>query len=250
VTHEPEQAATRKPAGPVDFTTTHWSLVLRVGHNDTPKAAAALEQLCRSYWFPIYAYICRRNRDPEAAKDLTQAFFMHLLDQNLVARAEPEKGRFRAFVLTLLKNFLINEHERGRAQKRGGGQFQISLDAVDSDVRYRLEPIEDQAPDRQFDQKWAQEILTRSLEKLRHDYEASGMAARFEALKPFLPQGHQPASYAETAVALGLSEPAAKSAIFTLRRRFADIFRREIAQTVDSPEDAEAEMRHLLAALA
>jgi len=156
--------------GPMDFASTRWSVVLRVREGHPQQSAEALEQLCRTYWFPIYAYIRRRQADPETAKDLTQEFFAHLLEQNLVSRADPQRGRFRAFVLTLFKHFLINQHEQRQAQKRGGGQVPLSLDALESDVRYRLEPVSEPAPDRAFDRKWAQEILSRALDQLRMDY--------------------------------------------------------------------------------
>src|SRR5262249_28251055 len=130
------------------------------------------------------------------------------------------------------------------------GQAPLSLDALEAEERYRVEPVQDQAPDRVFDHKWAEEILARAMDQLKRDYDQAGLGARFEKLKPFLPRGHEPLSYAETATQLGMSEAATRSAIFSLRRRFADLFRREIAQTVASPEDAEAEMRHLLTALA
>jgi RNA polymerase sigma-70 factor (ECF subfamily) len=240
----------RKPAPAMDFTTTRWSLVLRVRQTQTPLAADALEQLCRTYWFPIYAYVRRRQNDPETAKDLTQEFFVHLLEQDLVARADPAKGRFRAFVITLLKHFLINQHERRLALKRGAGRTPLSLDAMEAEERYRHEPVQNQAPDTAFDHQWAEEILARALETLKRDYEAAGLGRRFDKLKPFLPRGHDPSSYAETAVQLGISEAATRKAIFMLRRRFADLFRQEIAQTVSSAEEAEAEMRHLLMALA
>ena len=237
-------------AGEEDFTTTHWSVVLRVRERDSLRATQALEQLCGKYWFPIYAYVRRHQHDPEAAKDLTQDFFVHLLEHDLVASADPAKGRFRAFVLTLLKYFLLKTRERQGAQKRGAGQLPLSLDALGAEDRYRLEPAHAQAPDHVFDREWAEEILDRSLEELRRDYEAAGLGGRFDKLKPFLPKGHEPSSYSETASQLGLSEAATRSAIHTLRRRFADLFRREIAQTVASAEEAEAEMRHLLIALA
>jgi RNA polymerase sigma factor (sigma-70 family) len=237
------------PAGRADFTTTRWSVVMRVRDGHSPQAAEALEQLCRGYWFPVYAYVRRHFNDPEASKDLTQEFFAHLIGKNLAARADPERGRFRAFVLTLLRHFLINEWERERAQKRGGGQTPVSLDALEADERYRLEPVQEQAPDQVFDRKWAEEILGRVHVQLRHDYEAAGLGPRFDKLKTYLLHGHNPSSYADAATQLGLSEAATKSAIFTLRRRFAEIFRREISQTVASAEDADAEIRHLLTAL-
>jgi RNA polymerase sigma-70 factor (ECF subfamily) len=224
--------------------------VLRAGQDRGPESAAALEQLCQTYWFPIYAYVRRHVADPESAKDFTQDFFARLLEQNLVGLADPQRGKFRAYVLTLLKHFLANQWERDRALKRGGGRAPISLDALPAEERYALEPATTFTPDQAFDRKWAQATVTNVQDQLRRDYEAAGMGPRYQRLKVFLLHGHAPASYATTAAELGLTEAAVKSAIFTLRRRFAELFRHEIAQTVDSPGEVEAEIRHLLAALA
>ena len=234
---------------PHDFRTTHWSMVLRAGREPGPESAAALEQLCQVYWFPIYAYVRRHEADPENAKDFTQDFFARLVGQNLVGQADPQRGKFRAYVLTLLKHFLSNQWERERAQKRGGGKAPISLDALPAEERYAIEPTESFTPDQAFDRKWAEATLVRVQEQLRRDYEAAGMGARYQRLKVYLLHGHAPDSYAQTAAELGLSEAVVKSAIFTLRRRFAELFRHEIAQTVNSPEEVEEEIRHLLAAL-
>ena len=224
--------------------------MLRAGRAAGPESAAALEQLCETYWFPIYAYVRRHVADPENAKDFTQEFFARLLEQNLVSQADPQRGKFRAYVLTLLKHFLANQWERERALKRGGGLAPISLDALTAEERYALEPAEAFTPDQAFDRKWAQATLDRVQAQLRRDYEAAGMGERFARLKVFLLHGHAPKSYAGMAAELGLTEAAVKSAIFTLRKRFAELFRHEIAQTVDSPEEVEAEIRHLLGALA
>jgi RNA polymerase sigma factor (sigma-70 family) len=248
MTNDPQP--TNNAHSPHDFRTTHWSVVLRAGRAPGPESAAALEQLCQTYWFPIYAYVRRHVADPENAKDLTQEFFARLLGQNLVSQADPQRGKFRAYVLTLLKHFLANQWERERAQKRGGGQAPISLDALSAEERYAVEPVESFSPDQTFDRKWAQATLDRVQAQLRRDYEAAGMGERYTRLKVFLLHGHAPKSYAGMAAELGLTEAAVKSAIFTLRKRFAALFRHEIAQTVDSPEDVEGEIRHLLAALA
>lgn len=234
---------------PRDFRTTHWSLVLRAGRAAGPESAAALEELCQTYWFPIYAYVRRHVADPEDAKDFTQEFFGRLVGQNLVGQADPQRGKFRAYVLTLLKHFLANQWERARAQKRGGGHAPISLDALSAEERYALEPAQTFTPDQAFDRKWAEATLARVQEQLRCDYAAAGMGARYQRLKIFLLHGHAPSSYAQTAAELGLSEAAVKSAIFTLRRRFGELFRHQIAQTVDSPAEVEEEIHHLLAAL-
>ena len=234
---------------PQDFRTTHWSVVLRAGRESSADSAEALEKLCRTYWFPIYAYVRRRVVDPDNAQDLTQEFFARLIGQNLVGLADPERGKFRAFVLTLLKHFLSNHWERERAQKRGGGQVVISLDALPAEERYAVEPAESFTPDQAFDRKWAEETLARVQGQLQHEYEAAGMGPRYHQLKVYLLHGHAPDSYAAAAAQLGLSESAVKSAIFRLRRRFAELFRHEIAQTVSSPAEVEDEIRHLLAAL-
>lgn len=247
MTTDPQPSA--GASSPHDFRTTHWSVVLRAGREPGPESAAALEQLCQTYWFPIYAYVRRHVNDPENAKDFTQEFFARLLEQNLVGRADPQRGKFRAYVLTLLKHFLANQWDRERAQKRGGGRPPVSLDALPAEERYAIEPAESFTPDQAFDRKWAEATLARVQEELRRDYEAAGMSARYGRLKVYLLHGHAPASYAETATELGLTEAAVKSAIFTLRKRFAELFRHEIAQTVDSPEEVEGEIRHLLAAL-
>jgi RNA polymerase sigma factor (sigma-70 family) len=247
MTNELEPAAGTQ--WPQDFRTTHWSVVLRAGRESSADSAEALEKLCRTYWFPIYAFVRRRVVDPDSAQDLTQEFFARLIGQNLVGQADPERGKFRAFVLTLLKHFLSNHWERERAQKRGGGQVLISLDALPAEERYAVEPADAFTPDQAFDRKWAEETLARVQEQLQREYEAAGLGERYQRLKVYLLHGHTPQSYADVAAQAGLTESAVKSAIFRLRRRFAELFRHAIAQTVSSPAEVEEEIRHLLAAL-
>jgi RNA polymerase sigma-70 factor (ECF subfamily) len=232
-----------------EFRTTHWSVVLLAGQASSPESTAALDELCRVYWFPLYAFVRREGHGPEAAQDLTQAFFCHLLGNCALASVHPAKGRFRSFLLASFKNFLANEWDRTQAIKRGGGQTIFSLDEFAPEQRHRVEPVDIASPDKLFDRRWAETLLSQAMIVLRRDYVAAGWESRFEALKVYLLNEHNPSSYAETALALGLSEGAVKSAIYKLRQRFAVTLRQNVAQTVADPADVEGELRELLTAL-
>lgn len=223
--------------------------MLQAGRAHTPDSAAALEQLCRAYWGPLFAWVRRDGHAEHEAQDLTQEFLSRLIADHSLAAVHPSKGRFRSFLLASLKHFLANEWHRARAQKRGGGRPVVSLDDVSEDDRARFEPVDALTPDRVFERRWAQTVLARAQARLRREYEAAGQGRRFETLKVYLLGESVPASYADTAARLGLSESAVKSAIFKLRQRFAEVFRAEIAQTVSSTEEVDQEIRHLLQAL-
>jgi RNA polymerase sigma factor (sigma-70 family) len=231
------------------FATTHWSVVLEAGHESSPQSKAALEQLCRAYWYPLYTFIRRQGRGPEEAQDLTQEFFAHLLASDSFGRADPAKGRFRSFLLGALKHFLVNEWQREHRLKRGGGCLFLSLDEVDAETRLALEPTDELTPEMAYERRWAEAVLAQVLERLQGEFAAAGQEARFAGLKVFLLAGQEPASYAEVAVPLGLSEAAVKSAIHRMRQRYGDLIRAEIAQTLASPAEVEDELRHLLAVL-
>jgi RNA polymerase sigma-70 factor (ECF subfamily) len=235
-------------AGTGAFRTTRWSVVLRA-KGGAPDSAEALETLCRAYWTPLFAYLRRDGHDFHAAQDLTQEFFARLLAGESLAAVHPGKGRFRSFLLAALRHFLANEWDRAHCLKRGGGCAIFSLDAAAEEQREALEPSDHASPTRLFERRWAETVLARVNARLRHEYEAAGQAARFDALKVYLLNDHDPVSYAATAARLGLTESAVKSAIYKLRQRYGDMFRAEIAQTVDDPAEVEAEIRHLLAAL-
>ena len=232
------------------FVSTHWSVVLSAGDPASPHAATALETLCRAYWYPLYAYVRRRGHSPEDAQDLTQEFFARLLAGNWVGDADPAKGRFRTFLLTALSRFLANEWDRARAQKRGGGAVPLPLDTAVAESRYCAEAIGSMAPDRLYDRQWAMTLLDQALTRLSAEHERSGKAAEFTVLSPALTAERGDIPYATWASQLGLNETAVRQAVHRLRKRFREVFREEIAQTMTAPEDVEEEIRHLLAALA
>lgn len=223
--------------------------MLRAGERPSPESADALEKLCHAYWYPLYAFVRRQGHNAPEAQDLTQGFFLHLLENSALATMHPAKGRFRSFLLASLKNFLANVWDRSQAGKRGGGQVTFSLDEFDPEQRYRLEPVDNASPEKLFDRRWTETLLAQVMARLRQEYVAAGWGGRFEVLKVYLLNEYSPGSYAETAVTLGLSESAVKSAIYKLRQRFGSSLRLEVAQTVADPAEVELELRELLAVL-
>jgi RNA polymerase sigma-70 factor (ECF subfamily) len=232
------------------FATTHWSVVLAAADGQSPRAGAALETLCRAYWYPLYAFLRRDGQKPEDAEDVTQAFFARLLERNDLAQVGREKGRFRSFLLAALKHFLCDEHDKQRAQKRGGGSEVISLDAASAEERYRLEPADERSPDKLFERRWAMTVLEHAAARLRDIYSAEGNAALYDELKPFLSGDKAAPPYAEVAARRGLSESAVKSAIHRLRVRQRELIRDEVAHTVSTGGEIDDEIRHLIAVLA
>jgi len=229
------------------FPTTQWTLVVAAGDPDLKAARSALTSLCEKYWYPLYAYLRRRGYSSEEAQDLTQEFFVRVLEGRYLDRAQPEKGRFRAFMLSSLKFFVADEGDRARAQKRGGGMV-LPLEFSSGEERYQREPSHDETPERIFERRWALSVLDRVIERLRVEFVQGGRQAHFDRLKVFLlGQSHVP--YAVLARELNTSEGALKVAIHRLRRRYRELFRREIADTVSDPAEVESELRHLAAAL-
>ena len=235
--------------GPRQFATTHWSLVVAANPDEASQTRArkALEELCRAYWYPLYAFVRNRGYSSSDAQDLTQSFFTRLIERGGFVSADPERGRFRSYLLGAMKHFLANEWHRAKAQKRGGDAIFVELDALEPEARYALEPAQSGGPDARFDREWAQESIARAMDTLRARFEASGKGEQFEALKGSL-TGDEP-SRSRTAERLGMTEGAAKVAVHRLRKRYRELLRAEIAQTVRDPSDVDDEMRHLVAAL-
>lgn len=231
------------------FVTTHWSVVLAAGHSDTTRAHDALAELCQTYWYPLYAYARRRGSAPHDAQDLTQEFFARLLEGHWVAQADRQRGRFRSFLLSAMKHFLANEWNKAQTQKRGGGQRILSLDDDSAERRYRLEPVEKRTPESLFEQSWALTLLEGVLARLEEEYRRAGKQAWMEAMRPSLATDRGALDYTELAATLGMTEPAARMAVHRLRQRYRQLIRAEVASTVASPEEVEAEMRHLFQAL-
>lgn len=232
------------------FATTHWSLVLAAGEQHrSGHAREALTTLCETYWYPLYAFLRGRGHSPADAEDLTQAFFAMLLEKQIIRLADPARGRFRSFLLKTLQNFAANVHARNTAGKRGGGVAALPLDFDQAEGRLRLEPANDETPERTFDRRWALTLLDRAMSRLNDDAVQKNKYEQFEALKPFLTGDEPQLSYAQTASILGISEGAVKVAVHRLRRKFRDIVRDEIAQTVSSSAEIEDELRHLWSAV-
>ncbi len=217
---------------------------------DSPKASAALEKLCRIYWPPLYAFARRRGHSPEEAQDLTQEFFAQLIQRNDLATVGPEKGRFRSFLLAALQHFLINEWHRGQRQKRGGGQVTISLDADPVETRYQIELIETTTPERVFERHWAFTVLDQTMTRLREEYAKAGKSEVFDLLKETLSGEKRTTPRAELAARCGVSVGAVDVAVHRLRRRYGELLREEIANTVSQPGEVEEEIRHLKSVLA
>jgi RNA polymerase sigma-70 factor (ECF subfamily) len=237
-----EQAATRQGV----FATTHWSVVLAAKDSRSPEAAQALEHLCRTYWYPLYAFVRRKGSPPEDAQDLTQAFFERLIEKSFLKDVAPERGRFRSFLLAALGHFLADEWDRVKAAKRGGGFRFISLDQETIEDRYRSDASGAESPERHFDRLWAEAVMDRALAELENEHQAPGKAAQFEALVEFLARPPAEGEYAAVGGRLGLNSHAVAVTVARLRERFRVLVRAEIANTVDNPAEVDAELRYLV----
>ena len=241
-TERPEQPGTSRAQA---FVTTHWSVVLSAQEKNSSRAAQALETLCRTYWYPLYAYARRRGHSPPDAEDLTQEFFARLLQKDYLKSVAQEKGKFRTFLLVALQRFLANEWDRQHAQKRGGFQPIVSIDKEMAESRFAAEPVHHLQPDVLFDRQWAVTLLQATMAQLHEEYVASGRAKLFELLRGCLAKDESALPYAEIAARLNLTEAAVKMAVQRVRARYREILRAEIAGTVGSPEEIDEEIRHL-----
>lgn len=233
--------------GRSQFPTTRWTLVVAAGDPHRKEARSALVSLCENYWYPLYAYLRRRGYPADKAEDLTQEFFIRVLEGRYLDRADPEKGQFRTFLLTSLKFFVADEEDRERAIKRGGGAV-MSVDFSSGEERYQREPAHDETPERIFERRWALAVLDRVVERLRNEFVRHGRLEHFERLKVFL-LGRSDAPYAALAREMNTSEGTLKVAIHRLRKRYRELFRQEIADTVADPAEIESELRFFAAVL-
>ena len=232
------------------FATTHWSVVLAAGlDSSSSEAEVALAELCQTYWYPLYAFVRRKGHSPHDAQDLTQAFFARLLEKNYVAQADRERGRFRTYLLAALTHFLADEWDKARRLKRGGGREIISFDAVSAEERYRLEPVDPLDAAKLYERRWVTTLFDQVLSRLEQEFRDSGKGTLFDGLKNSLLSEPDGTSYAELGARLGLKEDAVKQAVHRMRRRYRELFREEIAQTVDGPGEVEEELKHLFAVL-
>jgi RNA polymerase sigma-70 factor (ECF subfamily) len=232
------------------FATTHWTVVLAAGQRSTPQSDRALEELCRTYWFPLYAYVRRRGHTKEDAEDLTQAFFARFLGKNYLEGLSAERGRFRAFLLASLKHFLINEWDKSQRLKRGGGVTPLSLDWQTADTQFQVAATAEPSPDKAFDREWAVTLLAKVVERLQAECKADVQEKQFRELKIFLTAGKGERSYADAARALGLDEVAVRVAVHRLRKHYRQLLRDEIVQTLSDPAMVDEEMRALFGAFA
>ena len=243
----PDTRTSRAPTG--CFVTTHWSVVLTAGRSDTPRARAALETLCQTYWYPLYAYVRRRGNSPEDAQDLTQEFFARLLEHNRVGNVSPQKGRFRSFLLASMNHFLSDEWDKARAQKRGGGKVTF-LNLEDAETKLGEQSAETLTPEMAFERRWAITLLEQVYQRLAQEYARQDKPALFEALRGSLAGAGGMAPYAVLARQLGMTEGAVKVAVHRLRHRYRELLRETIAETVSGLEEVEDELRYLCRILA
>jgi RNA polymerase sigma-70 factor (ECF subfamily) len=231
------------------FSTTHWSQVFLAGQPDSTKAREALATLCQRYWYPLYVFVRRQGQGPEDAQDLVQGFFERLLEKQYLKDADPEKGKFRSFLLMALRRFMVNEWDRANRLKRGGGRKLISLDEQDTEDRYKAEPVDEMSPERAYQRQWAMIVLEQVLDRLEAEFVSAGKAELFSELRVYLGGEPGAGSYAEIGGKLGMTPGALKVTVHRLRQRFRELLRLEIANTVAKAEEIDNEIRELFAAL-
>ena len=234
---------------PSRFQTTEWSLVLAAGQGESTSAERALSRLCALYWHPVFAFVRRKGHAPEDARDLTQGFFLRLIEKGALGEADKTRGRFRTFLLTSCQNYLSNERDRATAAKRGGGVTPQPLEVADAERRYQSALAHDETPERAYDRQWGLSLLDGVFNALRAEYDAQGKARLFDRLKDFVTAEDDAGTHAQAAKELGTTAGAVKVAVHRLRRRFRDELLRQVADTLGPDQDVEDEIRHLLEAV-
>ncbi len=239
------------PDDPAQFRTTRWSAIFVAAESQMPGSREALTALCRDYWYPIYAFARRDGHAPPDAQDLTQGFFLSLLQRRALKRVDPARGKFRSFLLASFKHYLCDEFDRARALKRGGGREFVFLDASDAETRFQYEPVDELTPEKIYDARWAITLLSRAVDRLREECIACGEISRFEVLRAFVGAeiGQAPPTYEEVAKTLGISLGAAKTWVHRFRKRYTALLREEVWRTVSDPNEIDDEIRALCDAL-
>jgi RNA polymerase sigma-70 factor (ECF subfamily) len=232
------------------FATTRWSVVLAAGKKSSPEQKQALETLCRSYWYPLYAYLRQRGCDKHQAEDVTQAFLAHILEKQGLRTADPQYGKFRSFLLVRLKGFLSDERDRVQAKKRGGGKKILSLGIQNAEGQYGMEPSTELSPEMLFEKSWALQVLERTMDRLEAEMAASGKREQFDHLKVYLTTDKNTTTYEAMATELGMSEGSLRVAVHRLRRLYRKCLRDEVAQTVSHVDQIDEEIGQLFSALA
>jgi RNA polymerase sigma-70 factor (ECF subfamily) len=232
------------------FATTHWSVVLRAGRPKAPGYQDALQSLCRSYWFPLYVYLRRQGYNNQRAEDYTQAFFCRILEKKVLSMADSKRGKFRSFLLSALKNFLLDEYDRANAQKRGGGRKILSIDFKGAENQYSMEPADSLTPEKLFDKSWALTVLDRTMTRLKTELTSQNKQQFFEHLKIYLTTGKDTIPYRDKAAQMNMTEGNVRTAVHRLRRRYRKLLRDEIAQTVTAEDQIDEEIDDLFNALA
>ncbi len=230
------------------FATTSWSMVIKATRENDENAGAALNDLCETYWYPLYAFARRKGHERSAAEDLTQSFFAFLLEKDRLARADENRGRFRTFLLTSFTNFMTNEWRSEQALKRGGGEPVLSLDFETADKKYSVSPGDDITPEKIFERTWAMALLNQTLLQVKEHYHQTGKGELFDEIQVFL-VGTSKASYKEIAERLKMREGAIKVAVHRLRERYGEQLRMQIARTLDDPTQVDDELKRLFEAL-
>jgi RNA polymerase sigma factor (sigma-70 family) len=233
----------------VNFVSTSWSLILRAAATDSEESRAAFADLCEAYWYPLYAFARRRGSNHEDAADLTQAFFVHLMEKRPLGSVSPMYGRFRTFLLATFKNFRSDLDDRARAKKRGGDRVSIPFDSALLERRYQASVTDDQDPERLFERQWALALLDRAKARLQHEYVMTGRADEFATFSPHLVSAHGDVPYHQLGAQMGSTQATVRVALHRFRRRFGLALRAEIAMTVDAPADIDEELRFLLSTL-
>jgi len=237
--------------GGASFHTTRWTIVMSAAQSQAPGEQSALAELCHNYWYPLYMFARRRGHSPDDAQDLTQSFFLHLLEQRALSGVDRLKGKFRSFLLASFQNHLMDQVDRSRRLKRGGDKEFVELDVEEAEERYRLEPVECLTAEKMFDARWALTLLAEALNRLRQEYATEGKTPTFEALKVFLDpvNSNAPPSYEEVANRLQVSTGAVKTLIHRLRKRYTALLREEVGRTVSGQEEIDEEIHALCDAL-